>query len=276
MARSRSWAGTRARVLGAVPVLAAFGAGWAAAQGVDTTPPSPLPLRARLWVRPAASLVVPGSGQLLAGQDRGALYLASELFFLSQFVRLNQVAHQQADRLRDLAFDVARRSYAPSPAVRDTAFEYFEQMGEFSSSGAFNRGTGPSFVPEGDPATYNGAMWLLARRTFWDDPNVPPPPGSPQYLRALQFYFTRAVGPNFLWSWRDAALEQQEYRRAIRRSDDAFRQAQNQVGLLLANHLVSAIDALISNRLSAAAGRPAQLSTTLGPRHALLHVRFAF
>jgi len=105
---------------------------------------------------------------------------------------------------------------------------------------------------------------------------VPPPPGSPQYLRALQFYFTRAVGPNFLWSWRDAALEQQEYRRAIRRSDDAFRQAQNQVGLLLANHLVSAIDALISNRLSAAAGRPAQLSTTLGPRHALLHVRFAF
>jgi len=45
---------------------------------------------------------------------------------------------------------------------------------------------------------------------------------------------------------------------------------------LLANHLVSAIDALISNRLSAAAGRPAQLSTTLGPRHALLHVRFAF
>jgi hypothetical protein len=160
--------------------------------------------------------------------------------------------------------------------VRDTAFEYFEQMGEFGSSGAFNRGTGSNFVPEGDPTTYNGGVWLLARRTFWDDPNVPPSPGSPQYLRALQFYLTRAVGPNFLWSWRDATLEQQEYRRAIRRSDDAFRQAQNQVGLLLANHLVSAIDALISNRLSAAAGRPAQLSTTLGPRDALLQVRVVF
>lgn len=262
-------AGTRSRALGAAALLAASGVGRAVGQAIDTTP-----ARAPLWIRPAASLVLPGSGQLLARQDRGALYLATELYVLSQFLRLNQVARQDAGRFRELAFDVARRSY--SPGVRDTTFEYFEQMEKFSASGAFSLGPGPAFVPEDDPTTYNGAVWLLARRTFWDNPNVPPPLDSPQYLRALQFYLTRAVGPNFLWSWKDASLEQQEFRLAIRRSDDAFRQAQNELGLLLANHLVSAIDALISSRLSAAAGRPAHVSTTLGPRRALWHLRVAF
>ena len=264
-------AGTRVRALGLAVFLAVGGggAGRTAGQAIDTTR-----AHARLWMRPAASLVLPGSGQLLAHEDRGAIYLVTELFVLSQFLRLNQTARQEAGRFRELAFDVARRSY--SPGVRDTTFEYFEQMERFSTSGAFNRGLGPAIVPEDDPATYNGAVWLLARRTFWDDPNVPPPTDSPQYLRALQFYINRAVGPNFLWSWRDASLEQQEFRLAIRRSDDAFRQAQNELGLLLANHLVSAIDALISSRLSAAAGRPAHVSTTLGPRRAFWHVRVAF
>jgi len=249
------------------------GGGRAAGQVIDTAPPLP---PARLWVRPAASLVLPGSGQLLAHQDRGAIYLVTELFVLAQFLRLNQTAHHEAGRFRDLAFDVARRSYAPPLGVRDTTFEYFEQMEKFSASGAFNRGLGPAIVPEDDPATYNGAVWLLARRTYWADPSVPPPTDSPQYLSALQFYINRAVGPNFLWSWRDASLEQGEFRFAIRRSDDAFRQAQYQLGLLLANHLVSAIDALISSRLSAAAGRPAHVSTTLGPGRALWQVVVAF
>jgi len=53
-------------------------------------------------------------------------------------------------------------------------------------------------------------------------------------------------------------------RETIRRSDDGFRGAQNQVGLLLANHVVSAVDALISSRLAAAAGRAAALHTTVG------------
>ncbi len=266
----------RAGTLG-LAVLLTVGEGGAgggtAGQAIDTTATlAPV----RVWLRPAASLVVPGSGQLLAHQDRGAIYLVTELFALSRFLRQNQTARHEADRFRELAFDVARRSFSPTPGVRDTAFEYFEQMEEFNASGAFNRGPGPAIVPEDDLATYNGAVWLLARRTFWADPNVPPPTDSPQYLRALQFYINRAVGPNYLWTWRDAALEQQEFRSAIRRSDDAFRQRQNELGLLLANHLVSAIDALISSRLSAAAGRPASVRTTLGPGWALWHVVVAF
>jgi len=56
------------------------------------------------------------------------------------------------------------------------------------------------------------------------------------------------------------------FRETIRHSDDGFRRAQNQVGLLLANHVVSAVDALISSRLAAAAGRPTALHTSVGTR----------
>jgi len=84
-------------------------------------------------------------------------------------------------------------------------------------------------------------------------------------VRAVQFYQDHAVGPGFVWSWRNKPLEQDVFRETIRRSDDAFRTAQNVVGVLLANHVASAVDALISSRLSAAAGRRTALHTMVGP-----------
>ena len=217
---------------------------------------------ASLFVRPLASLLLPGTGQLLAHQDRGAVYLAAEVYLVSRFLQLDHEAVAEAQRFQNLAFDVARRSFGP--LRRDTIFEYYEQMERFAESGAYDRDPGPALVPESDPNTYNGSMWLLARRTYWEDPNVPPDPMSPQYLNALQFYQARAVGPNFLWSWRDHSLEHEVFRDYIKRSDNAFRRAQNQIGLLLANHVLSAVDALISARLSVAAGRAAQMRTSVG------------
>ena len=227
-------------------------------------PPPPPPTRGPpMWLRPAASLVLPGAGQLLAHQDRGAVYLAVELYSVARIIQLTHEGEQQASRFRDLAFEVARRGFAA--ARRDTVFEYYETMERFAESGQFDRGTGTAFIPEADTATYNGSVWLLARRTFWSDPAVPPDPMSPEYLHAVQFYQQHAVGPGFVWSWRSKPLEQDVFRETIRRSDDAFRTAQNVVGLLLANHVVSAVDALISSRLSAAAGRRTALHTMLGP-----------
>ena len=226
-------------------------------------PPPPAPRGAPVWLRPAASLILPGAGQLLAHQDRGAVYLAVELYSVARIIQLTHEGERQANRFRDLAFEVARRGFAP--AQRDTVFEYFETMERFTESGQFDRGPGTAFVPEADTATYNGSVWLLARRTFWTDPGVPPDPMSPEYLRAVQFYQQHAVGPAFVWSWRSKPLEQGVFRETIRRSDDAFRTAQNVVGLLLANHVVSAVDALISSRLSAAAGRRTAVHTMLGP-----------
>lgn len=217
---------------------------------------------ASVLVRPLASLIIPGTGQLMAHQDRGAVYIAAEVYLLSRYLQLDHEAMVEARRFQSLAFDVARQSFAP--LRRDTIFEYYEQMERFVESGAYDAGPGPAFVPESDPSTYNGSVWLLARRTYWADPNVPPDPTSPQYLRALQFYQARAIGPNFLYSWRNHSLEHEVFKDYIRRSDNAFRRAQNQVGLLLANHVLSAVDALISARMSAAAGRAAEMRTSVG------------
>ncbi len=220
--------------------------------------------RASVFVRPLASLLVPGTGQLLARQDRGAVYLAAEVYLLSRYLQLDHEATQEAVRFQNLAFEVARRSFMPTQ--RDTIFEYYEQMERFVESGAYDADPGDPFVPEADPQTYNGSVWLLARRTYWADPNAPPDPTSPQYQDALVFYKARAVGPNFQWSWREHSLEHQVFRDFMRRSDNAFRRAQTQIGLLLANHVVSAVDALISARLSAATGRQAEMQTTVGLR----------
>jgi len=217
---------------------------------------------AGVLVRPLASLIIPGMGQLMAHQDRGAVYIAAEVYLLSRYLQLDHEAIVEARRFQSLAFDVARQSFAPMR--RDTIFEYFEQMERFAESGRYDADTGPAFIPESDPATYNGSVWLLARRTFWADPNIPPDPTSLQYWKALQFYQARAVGPNFLWSWRNHSLEHEVFKDYISRSDNAFRRAQNQVGLLLANHVLSAVDALISARMSAAAGRAAEMRTSVG------------
>ena len=241
----------------ALVILALVAASRAAAQR-DTAAATP-----RALMRPLASLLLPGAGQLLGRQDRGAVYVATEVYLVSRFLQLDREASREAQRFQSLAYDVARRAY--SPTRRDTVFEYYEQMERFVESGRYDADPGAAFVPESDARTYNGSVWLLARRTFWEDPDTPPDPTSPQYWRALQFYQARAVGSGFQWSWRDHALEYQVFRESIRRSDDGFRRAQNQVGLLLANHVVSAVDALISSRLAAAAGRPAAVHTTVGP-----------
>lgn len=235
------------------------GAGAAAAQGQQQEGQPPT----SVLIRPLASLILPGAGQLMGHQDRGAVYIAAEVYLLSRYLQLDHEATVEARRFQNLAFDVARQTFAPTR--RDTIFEYYEQMERFAESGRYDADPGAAFMPEADPATYNGSVWLLARRTFWEDPNVPPDPTSPQYWRALQFYQARAVGPNFLWSWRNHSLEREVFRDYIKRSDNAFRRAQNQVGLLLANHVISAVDALISARMSAAAGRAAHMQTTIVP-----------
>jgi len=235
---------------------------------------APSARRPQYWLRPFASLLVPGTGQLLAHQDRGAVYLAAELIGLVRYLHLRSQGRGEARRYRALAFDVARRQFAPTS--RDTVFEYYETMERFTASGRYNQAPGPALVPEADATTYNGVVWLLARVTYWADPNTPPDPSTPAYLRALDFYQAHAVGPDFLWSWSDASLEQAVFREAIRKSDDAYRSAQNQLGLLLANHVLSAIDALISSRLAEAAGRALTLETTVAPGAALVRVTIAF
>jgi hypothetical protein len=200
------------------------------------------------WARPLASAVAPGLGQLLGGQDRGAIYLVTETYLIARFVSDQREARREADRFRDLAFQVARRSFGPG--VRDTAFGYFEKMAEFVESGPFDTDPGAPLVPPTDERSFNGHIWRLARETFFQNPDSLPSPDAEEYQRALEFYRRRAVGPNFLWSWRGALLEQDLFRQTIRASDEAFRAATQHLGALLVNHLLSVIDAWVTHRLS--------------------------
>ena len=201
---------------------------------------------------PVASLVLPGTGQLLTGTDRGVLYLVAEAFLLARFFTAAGSANREGDRFRDLAFSVARAPF--SPEVRDTTFEYFEQMEKFLQSGPFDADPSPGIQPPTDGRTFNSSIWALARRTFLPSPDAALDPTSGAYQRALDFYRSRAIGPNFRWSWAGAEFEQDAFSSTINRSNAASRRKAAALGFLLANHVLSALDAFISRRLSSGAG----------------------
>jgi len=225
----------------------------------------------RPWQRLTASLLLPGSGQLMARQPRGIVYLAVEAWALARAITLDRRGDERARQYRDLAFEVARRPFA---AVRvDGPFEYYETMEKYVESGAYDMDPGAPFVPESDARTYNGSVWLLARRTYFADPDSIPASDTPAYQAALAFYRSRAVSDQFRWSWRDARLEQDVFSSQIRAADVAFQQRTNYLGLLVLNHLTSAVDALISARL----GRRQNLAPRLsfpGPTPAEVGLRW--
>ncbi len=224
--------------------LAGGGAGAAAA-------PVPAHLTAPLWKRPwvwpVASLLVPGAGQLLAGRDRGVLYLAADVWLVARALALWQEGRRQRNQFLTLAFDVARQPFTGTRV--DGPWEYYETMSHWVESGAYNTSTTGGFQPETDTLTFNGAMWLLARRNYFENPDSIPASTSPEYQAALAFYRSRAYGDQYRWSWRDARLEMDVYVQEIHNSDQAFRSATTYLGAIVANHLVSAVDAFIMTRI---------------------------
>jgi hypothetical protein len=199
-----------------------------------------------------ASAFVPGAGQYLLGADRWVPYIAVELWGWISYFRRRGEARDLERRYRDLAWSVARRiSVGPR---RDSIFEYYEDMGRFSASGTFDAEPGlDGLQPELDRTTYNGDLWLLSRALF-----IPGgrslPPEHPDYQLALAYYQENAVPPSFAWAWGDSDLERQVFAGVIRESDDAFRDSTRLLGIILANHVVSAVDALVLARLRAEGG----------------------
>lgn len=230
----------------------------------DTTVIGPTPLRTAPlwgapddrrvpWWTPLASAVVPGAGQARLGQDRFVAYAAMEGYLWIRYLTDARAGGAARRRYRDLALRVSRSQFPGPKPVGD--FEYYERMEDWVASGAFDLDPGTDGVqPESDTTTYNGALWLLARRTYWAAPNAPPPPGSAPESAAMAFYLRSAVRPEFAWSWRGAPLQHDEYRGRIRASNEAFRRAAHDIGAVLANHLLSTVDAYVSMRLRVSAG----------------------
>lgn len=200
----------------------------------------------RRWA-PVGSLLLPGLGQAVLRQDRFVAYLALEAWSVLEFANQRMEARRQQDRYRALARDVARSLYGPSYPIGPWA--YYEAMEKYLESGVFDRVPGGDVDPEIDESTYNGDMWRIARETFWTDPAVAPPVSSDRYRYAVNFYLNRAIRPEFRWSWRGAQLEQDLYVRTIRRNNTAYRQARAALGTVIANHLLSAVDAFVTLRI---------------------------
>lgn len=227
-------------------------------------PQIPGPGRAFLY-----SALLPGLGQRTMGQDRWIAYLAGEAWAWIQFFQRRREGHSLQRRYRELAWLVARR-VSSGPRV-DGNFEYYEAMTQFPSSGAFDADPDITGVqPEDDPDTFNGSIWILARQIFFlDDPEQPAGEDSDQYQDALRYYRSRAYTPDFAWNWGTNTLQQGEFTGLIRSSDENLRRSTTMIGVILANHLLSAVDALVSGRLGqVGSGSPTvQLHLIPGPFH---------
>lgn len=194
-----------------------------------------------------ASAVLPGLGQAMLHQKRSAVYLVLEGAGLAYYFSQQHDGNKKRNEYRSLSRTVARAALSPNGPDGD--WDYYERMEKYVASGAFDRIAGGDVDPETDPDTFNGAMWLLARQTYWRDPETPPLLQSEEYRAALTFYLDRAATPEFLWSWTSNAAAYQSYRSAIARSNSAFRNAEQTLSLVLANHFLSAIDAYTSVRM---------------------------
>ena len=199
------------------------------------------------WWAPLASAVLPGAGQAVLEQDRFVAYIAVETYAWSQYVVDFREGRRQQRAYEQLAANVARAIFGESRPVGD--FEYYERMEHFVESGIFDLIADAPINPETDSTTFNGATWLLARQTFWPDPQLQPDTASAAYKGAIDFYARRAIRPEFRWSWRNAQLEQDLYRRTITRSNDAYRRSVQNLGLVIANHVLSTVDSYVTVRL---------------------------
>lgn len=215
-----------------------------------------------LLVATLASSVIPGAGQTLLGSRRAFAYAAAEVAGLVAYSLQHGDGARQRDRYRELSRSIARLPFDPAGPTGD--WDYYERMEKFAASGAFDRIPGGTIEPETDETTYNGSMWLLARQTYWRDPTQPPPLASSEYAAALAFYQKRAVPDEMRWSWLGSPEGLQQYKRAIARSNSSFKRAEQTAGLVIANHMLSAVDAFVSVKLRARTTPNGRIALTAG------------
>jgi hypothetical protein len=216
--------------------------------------PISIPRRDSSWWVPLASAAVPGSGQALLGQDRFIAYLALEAFAVVEYLDQRSAQQRATSQYQALAANVARSLYSTDRPLGNWA--YYELMEHWIESGVFNLVPGGAFTPEADVTTYNGAAWLLARQTYWADPNVLPDTTSAAYRKSVAFYVARAIQPQYRFSWRNAQLEQDVYIQKIEERNQAARDARLELGILIANHLLSMVDAYVTLRVHGGLGAP--------------------
>lgn len=246
MPRPRCWTGlsvflflmappATAQVLGSPPA-APFLMGRSPTTPQSEGPPTPVDA-------PLRSLALPGWGQLKLGQQRGWAYLALEAAGWAFFVNRHRRGLSLRNDYRDLAWTAGRLQTGPRV---DGDFAYYERLSHWTRSGSFDSDAALAGIqPEEDPMAFNGSIWARAR-SIYAVPGSGADPDHPAYRQALAYYVARAYGPDLLWDWTSNPEDQAAFTGLIAASDDRFRQATTALGVIIANHLVSAIDAYVS------------------------------
>ncbi len=212
-------------------------------------PPTAAPLQ--LASRPpalvtAASLVLPGMGQLLLSKRRWAVYAGVELAGWLVHLDRARAGRRLREDYRHVAWIAARGMTEPR---QEGDWEYFEALAHWLHSGMFDLDSAREGIqPETDAASYNGAIWTLARDLYLPEGAGP---DHPAYARALSYYQKRAIPPELLWDWTGKEESLALYATLIDRSDEALRTATVVLGAVVANHLLSAVDAFVASRLGA-------------------------
>lgn len=192
---------------------------------------------------PVLSLLLPGAGQLVQEQRRGWAYATVEVVGWIFYVDRRRSAGSYRERYRDLAWETARMHATPRV---EGDFTYYERLTQWERSGRFDREPqSPGVQPETDASTFNGSIWDRARRIYGVSSASP---DEPNHESALEYYGERAYGDPFFWDWTDHPEARERFGSLIRMSDERYRHATIALGLMFANHLISAADAFVSAR----------------------------
>jgi hypothetical protein len=186
-------------------------------------------------------------GQAMQGVDRALAYLAVEVFAWAGYAWYSTDSRRLRDGYRNLSARVARSPFTPVRPNGD--FTYYERMSHYPEAGRYDVVAGGGIDPEPDSTTWNGAVWALARRTYWSDPGVTPDSDSDEWQRSIAFYQARAYDQLYRWSWTGAPDEYVQFRTLIDRSNDSNRRSIQALGIVIANHVLSTEDAYIVVRL---------------------------
>lgn len=209
-----------------------------------------------------ASAVMPGAGQFYLKTDRWVPFVAVETWAWVKYLQNKRRGRELEQEYKDLAWDVARR--LTTSTRQDSAFTYYEAMGRYDRSGLFDADAlTPGLQPEPDSTTFNGTQWRRARGLYLR--GIPALPGTTEYENALAYYRANAIPDGYTWSWGNSLLEQRTFQETISRSDAAFRAATRMMGVILANHIVSAVDALVQARVKTLQEHRIRIGSTVEP-----------
>jgi hypothetical protein len=190
---------------------------------------------ARKRLAPLASALIPGTGQIILGNNRSIAYMAVEVLAWWQYRKHVNERAQQEEAFKELARRVARSHFAPNAG--DGSWNYYEMMRDYVASGDYTTSDDGSIVPPTDTTTFNYHVWLDALRTHTST------------MEALAQYQQRAIRADFQWSWKNARLQWDLFSQLTEKRNDANRAAARDLLLLAGNHLLSMTDAFATFRL---------------------------